>query len=103
MLNIVDNNSKVRVDSPTKSKVSFFFACEDIILVPVDPTVNEQAQPFYQPPPPPMGYPVPPSTNPYATQSGSFAPNQPPYPVHAQTMNPYLVKEGKRKKDEQFE
>lgn len=66
---------------------------QNIILVPVDPTVNEQAQPFYQPPPPPMGYPVPPSTNPYATQSGSFAPNQPPYPVHAQTMNPYLVKE----------
>lgn len=66
---------------------------QNITMIPVDPPINEQTQPFYQPPPPPMGYPAPPSANPYAMPGGNYAPYQPPYPVHVQTENPYLVKE----------
>ncbi len=91
--------------------IEIFFS-EDVILVPLEPPANEQqGQPFYHPPPPPMGYPPPPPMgypppmgNPYAVPpqnyEGNFNPypqqNQMPYPPQQQPFNPYQVKEGKR-------
>jgi hypothetical protein len=81
------------------------FFIEDVIMIPTEPPLNEQhGTPFYHPVPPPMGYPQPPSGNPYAVPPQNYAENfnpypqqnQMPYPPQQQAYNPYQVKEGKR-------
>jgi hypothetical protein len=62
---------------------------------------EQQGQPFYHPPQPPMGYPQPPGGNPYAVppqnQGMGYNPymqqNQMPYPNQQQPYNPYQAKE----------
>ncbi|CAF4660437.1 unnamed protein product [Rotaria sp. Silwood1] len=66
-----------------------------VVMVPMEPTIDEQqGTPFYHPPPPPMGYPPPPTGNPYAPQNydGNFNsfPQQYQTPYPPQQQMPYL-------------
>jgi hypothetical protein len=86
-----------------------FIFLEGVVMIPMEPPMNEQQGPlFYHPAPPPMGYPPPPTGNPYAVPpqnyDGTFNPypqqyHQMPYPPQQQAPNLYQVKEGKKTQD----